>query len=122
MHNNETNFLKTKGRIVIWVVAVREEEKNGDRRTEKNNIVEDDTARRCSEAAKSPSRRVRWVWKKMQRVSKNVFSTIIDFSISATGYCFATYRPLVKRNGKLEIVGTEADLNSYSIYSLQTQL
>jgi hypothetical protein len=25
--------LKTKGRIVIWVVAVQEEEKNGDRRS-----------------------------------------------------------------------------------------
>lgn len=43
---------------MIWVVAVREEEKNGDRRSEKNNIVEDDTARRCREAAKSQGRRV----------------------------------------------------------------
>jgi hypothetical protein len=58
----------------------------------------------------------------MKRVSKNVFSTITDYSISATGYCFATYRSSVKRDGKLEIVGTEADLNSYSIYSLCTQL
>jgi len=47
----------TKGRIVIWVVAVREKEKNGERRSEKNNIVEDDTARRCREAAKSQGRR-----------------------------------------------------------------